>query len=55
MCTQVLFKSACQLEVKYSDVNKENNLHIANNNNNPLKLPKRGQNMHKYPHSASVP
>jgi hypothetical protein len=29
------------LSVKYCEVNKENNLHIANNTSNPHKLPKK--------------
>jgi hypothetical protein len=28
------------LKVRYCEVNKENNLHIANSNCNPCKLPK---------------
>jgi hypothetical protein len=35
------------LKVKYCEVNKERNLHIANGTYNPCKLPKRGQNIHK--------
>jgi hypothetical protein len=33
------------LKVKYSEVNKENNLHMANSTCNKHKLPKRGQNL----------
>jgi hypothetical protein len=33
------------LKVKYCEVNKESNLHIANGMYNPRKLPKRGQNI----------
>jgi hypothetical protein len=36
------------LKVKYCEVNKESNLHIANGTYNPRKQPKRGQNIHKY-------
>jgi hypothetical protein len=32
------------LKVKYCEVDKENNLHIANSPCNPHKLPNRGQN-----------
>jgi hypothetical protein len=35
------------LNVKYCEVNKENNFHIANSTYNPCKLPNRGQNMQK--------
>jgi hypothetical protein len=31
------------LKVKYCEVNKENNLHIANGTCNPRKLPKMGE------------
>jgi hypothetical protein len=34
------------LKVKYCEVNKESNLHIANSTYNPSKLSKRGQNIH---------
>jgi hypothetical protein len=36
------------LNVKYGEVNKESNLHIAKGTYNPRKFPKRGQNKHKY-------
>jgi hypothetical protein len=35
------------LKVKYYELNKDINLHIANSAYNPHKLPKRGQNMQK--------
>jgi hypothetical protein len=35
------------LKVKYCEVNKKSNLHIANSTHNPHKLPTRGQNVQK--------
>jgi hypothetical protein len=34
-------------KVKYCEVNKENNFHIANSTYSPFKIPKGGQNMDK--------
>jgi hypothetical protein len=37
------------LKIKYCEVNKESNLHIAIGNYNPRKLPKRSKYVKKYP------
>jgi hypothetical protein len=40
-----ILKMYLKVKVKYCEVNKESDLHIAISTNNPRKLPKRGQNV----------